>query len=676
MIIGANKCWSLQREQGISQAERRGRAIALTSTSDGSYRPEIDGLRAVAVVLVMLFHARLRLHGGYVGVDVFFVISGYLITTLIWRDLDADRFSLARFWERRARRIIPALVTVVIVTLVAGWFLLLPQDYRDLGRSVAAQSLLASNIFFWSESGYFAAPAEVKPLLHFWSLAVEEQFYVLLPFLAILLKQWKMSWRFSIFSILGMASFALSAYSVQHYRPAAFYLLPSRGWELLLGCGLASIPTKQAVHRAISELLSACGLFAILVAAVMYDRETHFPGIAALLPCAGATLFIWSNGQRPTLSGRLLAWRPIVFIGLLSYSLYLWHWPVLVYAQYWAVGVFSRAEKCGLLALCFPLAFVSWWLIETPVRKHRVLPRKSSLFGVSALALFALLIAGIAIDRRDGLPARFSQEIIAYANGRLDTGNRKNCAVDRDGRGRFDEIGTPGSPVKCLVWGDSEAQATVAALETLCEEYRGRCVVATHAGTFPLLNCVSNDIYSLGEKSVTFNQSVVDFVKKHHVKNVMLAAMWQQFPYWTVLEEGTDELAVQRQFRRRLLETVTALQKADAKVWILQQVPEQRGDVPKALARAVIFGSNPRSVGVSLSEHRKKCGMEITVIQEMVSRGVVVLDPSNIFSDASGFCCAERNGRALYADHHHLSDYGARQLVPLFRPIFGDRDRL
>ncbi|HEV8070238.1 MAG TPA: acyltransferase family protein [Planctomycetaceae bacterium] len=641
-----------------------------TSTPDLSYRPEIDGLRAVAVVVVMLFHAKLRFFGGYVGVDVFFVISGYLITSLIWKDIQNDHFSLARFWERRARRILPVLVIVVLTTLVAGWFLLLPRDYLDLGGSIVAQSLMVSNVYFWRESGYFAAPAEVKPLLHFWSLAVEEQFYVLLPLLAIVLRHWKMSSRLFLFSILGLVSFALSIYAVKYDRDSAFYLLPSRGWELLLGCGLASLPAMQGVPKTTCELLSAAGLCAILAAVSLYNRDTHFPGAAALLPCGGTALFIWSNGQTSTLAGRLLSWRPVVFIGVISYSLYLWHWPVLVFTQYWAMKTWHWEYRCALLAACLPLAVMSWWLIETPIRKRRLLTRPRSVFASSALALTSLLIVGTVIDRTAGANTRFTRQILDYADGSLDIGYRRDSPVDRDGNCRFDAIGNPDAAVKCLIWGDSHAKATVAAIENLSEKCGGRCIVAAHDATYPLLNCISTNYVSLKDRSVAFNRSVVDFVRERRVKNVLLVAAWEEFPRNVLADDGTDGVALQAQFRRQLSETVVALQQAGAKVWIMQQVPDQVVDVPKALARAMIFGYDPKSVGVPLLEHWKRGIPERAVIEEMADHGAVVLEPCKFLADKAGLCRAELNGRALYSDHYHLSTYGARRLMPLFRPIF------
>ncbi|HYK43019.1 MAG TPA: acyltransferase, partial [Thermoanaerobaculia bacterium] len=322
------------------------RASAFSSSL--SYRPEIDGLRGVAVVLVVLFHAGFGCPGGYVGVDVFFVISGFLITSLIWKDLEGERFTFARFWERRARRIVPALVAVVAATLFAGWFLLLPADYERLGRSAASQAVFAANVHFWLTGGYFAPAAAEQPLLHTWSLALEEQFYWIVPvalFLVFGARRFERRRSSMILAAIGcgiVSSFTLSVWGVAHHPSAAFYLLPTRAWELLLGSLVAFLPMRSqpSQGRAVRELAAIGGVALILLAAFGYRATTPFPGAAALAPCLGAALWIRSNGREtsaspaPTLAGSVLS-RPLpVFVGLASYSLYLWHWPFLAFARY------------------------------------------------------------------------------------------------------------------------------------------------------------------------------------------------------------------------------------------------------------------------------------------------------------------------------------------------------
>lgn len=297
------------------------------------YRPDVDGLRAGAVLAVILFHAGLGFSGGYIGVDVFFVISGFLITSLIVSDLQEGKFRLANFWERRARRIIPALAVVVLGTLIAGWFLLLPREYAALGKSAACQSVFGANFYFYRTTlgGYFAGVADEMPLLHTWSLAVEEQFYLIVPLtFAAVFRFPRLRTRRVLLALFGagiLVSFLASLYGVAHYRIAAFYLLPTRAWELLVGSALAIFPlTWMTKHRPTREILSFVGLAGILVPCWFYTGKTPFPGLAALPPCLGTALIIWSNSPLghatvPTSLSRLLATRPVVFVGLISSSI-------------------------------------------------------------------------------------------------------------------------------------------------------------------------------------------------------------------------------------------------------------------------------------------------------------------------------------------------------------------
>jgi peptidoglycan/LPS O-acetylase OafA/YrhL len=283
-------------------------------TQNYRYRPEVDGLRAVAVAVVVLFHADLGFPGGFVGVDVFFVISGYLITSLIVRDLEQGKFTLRSFWERRARRIVPALVVLVLLVSVAGFFLLLPSDYLDLGRSAAAQAAFVANIFFWRETGYFSGGADQKALLHTWSLAVEEQFYLIFPLLLLGLFRFATFRRrrglLSVISVATLMSFTLSVWAVTSYRTAGFYLLPPRAWEILLGALVAIAPAQRFwTTRMLREVAALCGLSAILIASLVYDSFTPFPGVAAVLPCLGAALVLVTTERAPTIVGTLLARR-------------------------------------------------------------------------------------------------------------------------------------------------------------------------------------------------------------------------------------------------------------------------------------------------------------------------------------------------------------------------------
>ena len=372
------------------------------------YRPDIDGLRTVAVVPVLLFHAGLGLSGGFTGVDVFFVISGYLITTLLLGEMDERRFSLLGFYERRARRILPALFTVLIATTVAALLLMTPTDLVSYAKSAASTAGFLANIWFYTQEGYFTEAAELKPLLHTWSLGVEEQYYLLFPpLLWLVLLLGRNRPPAILLALAGLASFALSVQGAIDAPKAAFYLPHYRVWELLLGSGLALATARgwlarPARHAWLAAAAGLAGLAMIAAAALLYGPETRFPGAAALLPCLGAALVIWSGTSPRTPAARLLALPPLVWIGKLSYSLYLWHWPIIAFAVYRKGEDLAASEGLACLALALVLSALSWRLVEQPFRNRARLSRRAIFASAATATALTLAVAAYTVHR-DGL---------------------------------------------------------------------------------------------------------------------------------------------------------------------------------------------------------------------------------------------------------------------------------
>lgn len=358
------------------------------------YRQEIDGLRALAVIPVILYHAGLDVFsGGFVGVDIFFVISGYLITSIILAEMESGVFTLSGFYERRMRRILPALFFVLLVSLPFAWFWLLPHEIKDFGRSIMAVALFSSNILFWKESGYFATDAEFIPLLHTWSLGVEEQFYVIFPLLIMLF--WFAGKRnlVILFALVALSGLALAEWGWRHFPEANFYLIPSRAWELMLGALTAFYLLYKPVPTGrVNQWASLLGMLLILGAIFGLDKTLPFPGLYALLPTLGSVLIILF-AHSGTVVHRLLSFPLWVGIGLISYSAYLWHFPVFVFTRirfteepgYWLIA--------GLLALIFGLAYMSWRFIEAPLRDKRRFTRKQVLTG-GVMASLAWVLLG------------------------------------------------------------------------------------------------------------------------------------------------------------------------------------------------------------------------------------------------------------------------------------------
>ncbi|KTR07047.1 hypothetical protein NS365_05225 [Aureimonas ureilytica] len=381
-----------------------------------TYREDIDGLRAIAVLSVILYHFKFTsFGGGYIGVDVFFVISGYLITGIIAREIEQGRFSFLSFYERRIRRIFPALFVVLMATAVYGLWGLYPTEYKELGGSIAATLAFASNFFFYSLSDYFRPDVEIKPLLHTWSLAVEEQYYLVFPLFLVLAYRYSRRLVVPLIVGIGLVSFALSVWLVRSQPAAAFYLSPPRFWEMLVGSFLALAPLPALRARWSREIVSILGLGAILASALFYKSGAPFPGFRALPPVLGAAAVLYAGEHGTSWVARLLSMRPMVVIGLMSYSLYLWHWPIAAFAHLWFDRPLEVQDSWVLLPLTAVLSFVSWHFVERPFRKPGVMSR--SRLWATNLSLSGIgIVLGIAVLFGSGFPSRFTPQVAAMAS--------------------------------------------------------------------------------------------------------------------------------------------------------------------------------------------------------------------------------------------------------------------
>jgi peptidoglycan/LPS O-acetylase OafA/YrhL len=375
------------------------------------YRAEIDGLRALAVLPVILFHAGFEsFSGGFVGVDVFFVISGYLITTIIISEMAKGNFSIVNFYERRARRILPAMFFVIAVSLPFAWFWLGPSDLKDFGQSLVAVSTFSSNILFWRESGYFDTVAELKPLLHTWSLAVEEQYYVIFPIFLMLTWRLGVQWVVTLLAIIFLLSLSLAQWGAYNNPFAAFFLLPTRGWELLVGV-FAAFYLKYNTHlksQPLNQFLSLLGFSMIAYSIIVFNKTTPFPGLHALIPTLGTGLLILCAVPK-TFIHSLLSMKSIVGIGLISYSAYLWHQPLLAFARHRLLG---EVPDLLLIVLCITslvMAWFSWHFVEKPFR-HKLILKRKFIFAFSSLGISFLLLTGLWLNATDGGLVYYSPE--------------------------------------------------------------------------------------------------------------------------------------------------------------------------------------------------------------------------------------------------------------------------
>jgi len=385
------------------------------------YRKEVDGLRAWAVLPVLAFHAAVPgFAGGFVGVDVFFVISGYLITGILLRDIDKGGFSIVHFLERRARRIIPALYVVLLACLVAGWFLLLPDTLENLGQGTVATVLSANNVLLLLTSGYWDILTELKPLLHTWSLGVEEQFYLIFPW--VLFAVHKRGWTGWMLACAAIASLALAEWTVSRSPQTAFFMLHTRAFELLAGAMLAYAESRRGdlgarFGTAARGFLAITGLAMIAASVVLFDGSTRLPGVLSLVPVVGTMLVIAFASEKIP-GARLLCHRSVVGVGLISYSLYLWHQPLLAFLRLTSAEHPTLAMSLGAVALAFPLAYLSWRFVERPFRQSGGWTR-AQVFAFTILGGAGLAGAGLMLDRQGGFPRRVPEfQQATHSDGR------------------------------------------------------------------------------------------------------------------------------------------------------------------------------------------------------------------------------------------------------------------
>lgn len=605
------------------------------------HRRDIDGLRAVAVLPIVLFHAGIPgFAGGYVGVDVFFVISGFLITSIIARGISAQRFSFLAFYGHRVRRIFPALAGMLLFSLVAAYFIILPSEMVDFARSLIGTIMFASNIVFYMQTGYFDDAGEEKPLLHTWSLGVEEQFYIAFPiFLFLLLRHYP---RFHL-PLLGLCtglSLALCIYFTRANSSAAFYLIPFRAWELFAGSLVALGAAPQFSSGRVRELLSALGFGLIVMAILVLDRKVAFPGVAALLPVTGTALIV-AYGER-TMTGRLLSLWPLVGIGLISYSLYLWHWPLVTFGRDLGLLTGRIGPAIGVVLASIAVGYLSYRFIETPFR-DRARFSQGKIFRLAAVASIALLIAGLGYLHSGGLRGRYSSEVLAFDDGRSDVSPwREKCHV-MDG---------PADPTRACVlggeqpdtalWGDSHGVEVAYAFARPAHPLR--------AMTYSACPPVPGISIPSRPNCREYNRLVARYLlATPEIRTVIFAAHYS--------------LYMQRPgFARRFAELVESLREAGKTVVIIGPPPVAGvGDVPRRLARSGSF-----RIPVKHYEMRQR--QVIDLIKALQVRGARVIWPSDHFCDAKS-CTVTVGGRPILWDDHHLSLTGAKYLAARTAPL-------
>jgi peptidoglycan/LPS O-acetylase OafA/YrhL len=609
------------------------------------YRPDIDGLRAIAVLPVVLFHAGLAAFGGgYVGVDIFFVISGYLITLVIFEEVKSGTFSVLRFYERRARRIFPALIATAVLIFVAGWFIFLPDEQRNLGAEMAAVSGFASNFLFWLQTDYFAGAGELRPFLHTWSLAVEEQFYIAFPLMLLLLSrtagQRFIAWTAAIAAI----SFIVGIAWLRLDSTGAYYLPAGRAWELMIGALLAMGAVPRIRNRKVNELLAVVGLLLIAGSVLLLTEDSAFPGVNALWPCLGAALLIHTGGSSPTVVGRWLGTKPFVAVGLISYSLYLVHWPILVFSSYYLMRPLHPTEVVAALVLMFLLAYLSWRFVERPFRNRKRISRRTVWIS-TGLGLFAIGALGVATFMTGGWPSRFPPHVRAMVAASKENHADPRCFIE----GGFRQWGgdhcllVRGSGPRVLLWGDSHANHYVPAILNRRDRLRSTILQYTSAACLPLLDttlprrpyCEANNAY------------VLDIIRRYDIERVVLAANWA----YGLERNGAGLDDVRR--------TVDRLRGLGLDVRIIGDSPDFSFSNPGFLAYRLAQRADPDApffVGT-------RNDWDINRSLEAMVGPQRFVDPLAMLCRPNRECLVYTQGESLMTDNAHFSRFGAELVM-------------
>ncbi|MDL2401952.1 acyltransferase family protein [Rhizobium mayense] len=658
------------------------------------YRADIDGLRALAILPVVLFHAGIPgFSGGFVGVDVFFVISGYLMATLISGEIAGGDFSILRFYERRIRRIFPALFAVLAASSVAAWLLLMPVELEYFARSLKAAALFTSNIQFEKESGYFDIGAQLKPLLHTWSLAVEEQFYILFPLLLIAVSRFAR--RHTVHVLLGLliVSFAASAWTVFRNPTAAFYLLQFRAWELLLGAMLAFNVIPRPARPATREALAALGIGLIAIAVFGFTDHTQFPGPAALLPCLGAALVIYA-GAEYGLAGRALRAKPLVFVGLISYSLYLWHWPIIVFSREISGRELSQAQGGLIVLASLALAAFSWRFIERPFRGRGGSLGRRSLFAAGATVMVAMVVFGNYVIRDVGVPGRLPADVqkVYAATYDISRFGEPPCFADSDTTGpsvadiragKLCTLGVDGSnPPTFLVWGDSHSGAMSPAIDGAAKQASVSGLFAGHASCAPLPDA-HLPAHGGVKRCDDFNGAVRDLVRSKHIPLVFLIAYWPKYVHDAELpKEGVyfdpsippplqDKSAAVTASLDRLM---AELAQQGTKVVLVMDVPEMGRYMPEAIAKATMTKTST-DIAPPWNYVAERQALSRAILTRLAAKyGAGIVDPLPAICH-DGHCDATYDGMPLYKDADHITATTSKRLSYLFSPVFTSPER-
>ncbi|MBU2994004.1 acyltransferase family protein [Octadecabacter sp. 1_MG-2023] len=636
------------------------------------YRRDIDGLRAIAVLLVTVFHFDLLSVGkaGFIGVDVFFVISGFLITAIIAKDLEAGTFRFGTFLYRRVRRLYPAMVATLLLYLAASYFLLLPDMFRELALETVLSQLYVVNFYFWRSVNYFGLHTGDVPLLHMWSLAVEEQFYLIFPLFCLLV--WKINHRWLLWAVVVVTvlSFLLGLVGTSWKPEASFYLLPTRAWELGLGGALALGVMKYPLTRQwVATFAGYLGLIVLGVGLYLHAPYVGVPGWFSLLPALAAAFLLIGGLNTTAPVTRFLSIPVMVWIGKISYPLYLVHWPVLIlFKQH--VPDFTLIWRLSGFGLSFLLAWGIYAAIEQPIRKGRVFVRPRYLLAAAGGSVAALVILGMTVFWQDGAPRRFPSDSIAALAFTTDTAQQfKHCENSLQNSAPVCLLGAPEAEPDMLVFGDSHANAFAHSIDIWLSREHRSAAFSFASGCLPVLNMG-------GARCVAQSDAAATFLKNNAViETVVLVSIWRQ-PLsqghrrqgrWTSGDELLDGFSIE------LRETVRLFTGLGKRVVIVDPFFAAPGDVPTRLAKNRAFGYD-LPLDTSLADHRAEFESLYPIFDAAEDDGAVRISIIDPFCD-DGICRGLYQDQPMFSDGNHLADGMSHVMSDVFEDAFATVDR-
>lgn len=637
------------------------------------FRKDINGIRAIAVIAVVLYHFNENwLPGGFAGVDVFFVISGFLMTKIIFTGIEQNNFSILEFYVARANRIIPPLAILCLIMLVFGWFYLTPLDYMQLGKHTAGSITFLSNFLYWTEAGYFDTSSHEKWLLHTWSLSAEWQFYIIFPLILITIKKLISIQNIRPFVLFSMIlGFIYSAYITPLWPDSSYYLLATRAWEMLAGGVAFLYPLRNSENT--KKLFYWIGLLLILMSYIFVSKENLWPGHLAAIPVIGTLLMICANRENSFVTSNFVFQK----IGSWSYSIYLWHWPFVVLISYYALSESFIFLGIALSIICGQLSYkyVEGLRFRRNFKNIWQLTKCVPLY-------FSIIIAllGTATYLTQGFSWHYSDEIRKASNEALNK-NPYNCMTEN----KFPCIIGNSNNIKAIIVGDSHADALTSSLAHSFD-LNVNGIIALNKSSCPFILGVKTTLY--GEECLIENQKRLTYLKENYseipvfwvarssvylygqsnparIKNIFDT---QPLIYFS---DESYEVVTPQLFNELELALVNTLNQINSKrkVYLLLPIPEMRVNVPKSLSKSLMMGENNKIISIDKKQYFDRNGEVIKLLKKMESlNSIFILDPTKYLCDLDK-CYGQYNGRPLYYDGDHLSEFGNKKLTPMFKIV-------